>query len=63
MIGWGRVDVLVRATCGYEDDVVCVKVRGEDDVTNMLRNVRETRSLRRVWKRVCVEPWWRLSKG
>ena len=55
--------MLVRATCGYEDDIVCVKVGGKDVVMEVLRSVRETKSLRRVWRKVCAEPWWKLTKS
>ena len=63
LIGWSRVDVLVRATCGYEDDIVCVKAGGGDNVVDVLRGVRETKSLRRVWRRVCIDPWWRFLRA
>jgi len=64
LLGWGKVDVLVRATCGYEDDIVCVKLWGESvDVVDVLKRVRDTRSLERVWRRVCAEPWWKLFKS
>ncbi len=56
IIGWDRVHTLMEATCAYEDDVILLKPK---DIVWKLGKGRVS-SPRRIWKRICWEPWARL---
>ncbi len=62
-MGYDLYDLLVRATCGYEDDVVmlkCLSCRSIDAVLKKLINRHSMRAAENVWYRICYEPWRRM---
>jgi hypothetical protein len=47
-------------TCGYEDDVVVYK--GIHSLEILARHPTNFAVVERVWRKVCYEPWRRLSR-
>ncbi|HIP57116.1 MAG TPA: GNAT family N-acetyltransferase [Ignisphaera aggregans] len=62
-LGYDVYELLLKATCGYEDDVVMIKsFKGGrlDKVLTDLVNSRNIRTANRVWYTICYEPWRRI---
>ncbi|MFP3297320.1 MAG: GNAT family N-acetyltransferase [Vulcanisaeta sp.] len=63
LLGRRAVDRLLKATCGYDDDIAYVKpvVPGED-VIDMLRRVvnGDGDDIDRLWRETCLYVWLRL---
>lgn len=62
--GWRAVENLVRATCGYEDDVAMVKPVGMK-LGRLLEliSAASKRRVSRLWSRICYRPWLALWRG
>ncbi len=60
-VGEDGVDMLLKLTCGYEDDVVYIKPAGLEELIELLE--KQGRRLNRLWRRMCYEPWLRLWLG
>lgn len=62
-VGYDVYELLLRATCGYEDDVVMIKSFKSDKFDRVLTNLVNNRNIRvanRVWYTICYEPWRRV---
>ena len=63
LIGRRAVDRLLKATCGYDDDIAYVKpvVDGED-VISILKHVVESGGddVDRLWRETCLNVWLRI---
>ncbi|BDR93405.1 GNAT family N-acetyltransferase [Vulcanisaeta souniana] len=62
LIGRRAVDRLLRATCGYDDDVAYVKpVVNDSDVLSTLKRIAEgDGDINRLWRETCIGVWLRL---
>lgn len=61
-VGYDVYELLLRATCGYEDEVVMIKSFKRDQFDKTLSDLINNRNIRtanRVWYIVCYEPWRR----
>lgn len=61
-LGRRVVNKLLKATCGYDDDIVYVKVArsGEDALSVLRRVVNGQDNIDDLWRRTCVQVWLRL---
>lgn len=65
LIGRRAVDRLLRATCGYDDDVAYVKpVVSDSDVLSTLKRVTEgSDDVNRLWRETCLGVWLRFRNA
>ena len=51
----------MRATCGFDDDLVMVKASSDDSLSLLARYVWKRReTVLKVWRDICWKPWIRL---
>jgi GNAT superfamily N-acetyltransferase len=65
LLGRRAVDKLLKATCGYDDDVAYIKVGtpGKDAI-NVLRNVvYNGDDVEKLWRETCLYVWLRIRGG
>ena len=53
------VDLLLRALCSYEDDVVFIKGMDLDAIIDVIE--KSSKRVAKLWRKICYEPWRRLS--
>ncbi|WP_054854190.1 GNAT family N-acetyltransferase [Vulcanisaeta distributa] len=66
LIGRRAVDRLLKATCGYDDDIAYVKpVVSDSDVLGILKRVVEGNGneVNRLWRETCLGVWLRIRAG
>ena len=65
LIGRRAVDRLLKATCGYDDDIAYVKPTTNNDVLAILRRVVEGggSDVDRLWRETCLGVWLRIRAG
>ncbi len=66
LIGKRAVDRLLKATCGYDDDIAYVKpVMVSNDVLSILRRIveGEGNDVDRLWRETCLGVWLRIRAG
>ncbi len=65
---WDEIDeiktglsyVFMKATCGYEDDFICIKTV-DKPVESFLKSLEPIKGdYTRIWKKICYKPWARL---
>ncbi|NPA96341.1 MAG: GNAT family N-acetyltransferase [Crenarchaeota archaeon] len=54
-------ELLVRALCSFEDDVVMLKGCEVNELLELLKRNRAV--IRGIWRRICYEPWLRMRGG
>ncbi len=59
LIGIDAVEALLKATCGYEDDVLYAKSYKNEDPLRLLALVREGNDVYRFWRDACYGTWLR----
>ncbi len=62
LLGRRVVDRLLKATCGYDDDVAYVKPNRGDDPLELLRLVGygDEEEVSRLWRETCLYTWLRI---
>ncbi|ADN51877.1 GCN5-related N-acetyltransferase [Vulcanisaeta distributa DSM 14429] len=66
LIGRRAVDRLLKATCGYDDDMAYVKpVIAGNDALDILRHIIEggDNDVNRLWRETCLGVWLRIRAG
>lgn len=63
LLGRRTVDRLLKATCGYDDDLAYVKSSYDANVIDLLRLVSEgnAEGVNKLWKETCLYTWLRIK--
>ncbi len=62
-LGYSVLRELVRATCGFEDDIFLVKSIGLDPLELLKSLSKERKIIRSLWENICWQPWLDLRRS
>ncbi len=59
-LGYNITRILMKATCGFEDDMIMVKSLNNKPLDLLLNLAKERKVIEYIWRNICWYPWIRL---